>query len=515
MLGDAISMVIGIDARKFLKVMVIQSVAFGLLLSGCQTTQGKNSNKDFLSGVGAVAATAGCLFLTNKMNNAERAVTCAAVGAAGYFAGGAIGKYFDDRAKEIEKAAKENDAVVEQSAINVWDNPNKEKSTNNKNNEESKDQLAFKAIVHSNSHFDTGSSALTYNGKEFYSKTADAFSRDGKRSVVIIGHTDNEGDSKFNQQLSENRAKEVGKIFRSKGFDPNNIYYMGAGESEPVASNATAEGRSKNRRVEIVDAYSDRGIITSRSISRKEVKESYSASKSKDESIPKPPSNTYTLQSGPKVSGVDFGGVPASDDPWPQVFSDEAVKEKSFIGSIFSNPAHASELIPPFLNDELDSGGSIKRLADSKEIDYRPSDFLEGHGSKNPVYGQVGNHFIVAEPVGILDDYSVGPTARMFVFLNFSSSSNGKDADTEVGGIAKVYQGLHNALYRWHADKNHHGLIGMDILMPVPEEGSLPNGGFKEFKVYGKLYYQRNGKIFVQKMNLKTKLVKTKLDGGI
>ena len=68
--------------------------------------------------------------------------------------------------------------------------------------------------------------------------------------IVITGHTDNFGTETYNLNLSNNRAKAVNNYLTEKGIAPQRITYSGAGSSEPVADNSTAQGRSLNRRVE-------------------------------------------------------------------------------------------------------------------------------------------------------------------------------------------------------------------------------------------------------------------------
>ncbi len=69
--------------------------------------------------------------------------------------------------------------------------------------------------------------------------------------IIAIGHTDSIGSDAYNQKLSVRRAEAVKAYLVSKGIEPNRIYTEGKGKSQPIASNSTAEGRAKNRRVEI------------------------------------------------------------------------------------------------------------------------------------------------------------------------------------------------------------------------------------------------------------------------
>jgi outer membrane protein OmpA-like peptidoglycan-associated protein len=68
----------------------------------------------------------------------------------------------------------------------------------------------------------------------------------------VSGHTDNSGSDKQNQQLATQRAKAVGDYLANSGINPARINVVGRGESQPIATNDTAEGRASNRRVEIV-----------------------------------------------------------------------------------------------------------------------------------------------------------------------------------------------------------------------------------------------------------------------
>jgi OmpA-OmpF porin, OOP family len=69
--------------------------------------------------------------------------------------------------------------------------------------------------------------------------------------VIAIGHADSVGSDAYNQRLSVRRSESVKAYMVSKGIEPNRVYTEGKGEKQPVADNKTADGRAKNRRVEI------------------------------------------------------------------------------------------------------------------------------------------------------------------------------------------------------------------------------------------------------------------------
>jgi len=69
--------------------------------------------------------------------------------------------------------------------------------------------------------------------------------------IIAVGHTDSVGSVAYNQRLSIRRAEAVKAYLVSKGIERNRVYTEGKGKSQPVADNKTAQGRAKNRRVEI------------------------------------------------------------------------------------------------------------------------------------------------------------------------------------------------------------------------------------------------------------------------
>jgi OOP family OmpA-OmpF porin len=69
--------------------------------------------------------------------------------------------------------------------------------------------------------------------------------------IIAVGHTDSVGTDAYNDKLSVRRAESIKAYLTSKGLEANRVYTEGKGERQPVADNKTAEGRAKNRRVEI------------------------------------------------------------------------------------------------------------------------------------------------------------------------------------------------------------------------------------------------------------------------
>jgi outer membrane protein OmpA-like peptidoglycan-associated protein len=76
-------------------------------------------------------------------------------------------------------------------------------------------------------------------------------------NILIIGHTDNTGPATYNMDLSIRRAGTVKTYLTSNGVDGSRLSTQGKGQTEPIADNSTADGRAKNRRVEIVIVAND------------------------------------------------------------------------------------------------------------------------------------------------------------------------------------------------------------------------------------------------------------------
>ena len=100
--------------------------------------------------------------------------------------------------------------------------------------------------------FDTGSYTLKPGAREKLAKISGIVLAHPGLMLQIEGHTDSVGGDEFNQQLSERRASSVREFLAEQGVSPSSISARGFGKTQPVASNETAEGRQRNRRVELV-----------------------------------------------------------------------------------------------------------------------------------------------------------------------------------------------------------------------------------------------------------------------
>ena len=99
--------------------------------------------------------------------------------------------------------------------------------------------------------FDFDKSVLKPEGKAKLDDLVSKMSGLNLEVIIAVGHTDSVGGDAYNQKLSVRRSEAVKSYLVSKGVEKNRVYTEGKGEKQPVADNKTAEGRAKNRRVEI------------------------------------------------------------------------------------------------------------------------------------------------------------------------------------------------------------------------------------------------------------------------
>jgi outer membrane protein OmpA-like peptidoglycan-associated protein len=189
----------------------------GAFASGC-AAPGRNT----AIGAGAGAAT-GAAVGGIVGHQSHKTGQGAAIGAAaGALLGSGIGYYLDRQKAELDKVA-ETKRTEEGLLLNL------------------KNDILF----------DTDSAALKPAAKDQLAEIAGILAKYPKDAVTVKGHTDSTGEAKHNQVLSEKRAAAVKGYLAEKGVSPQSMVARGFGESLPVASNDTTEGRAKNRRVEL------------------------------------------------------------------------------------------------------------------------------------------------------------------------------------------------------------------------------------------------------------------------
>ncbi len=212
-----------------MKKLVITSLVAAALavagLSGCAdmtpTQKGTAQGAGIGAGLGALigAATGG------SKGAAQGAVLGGAVGAGG---GYLWSKKMQDQKIAMEKATAGTGVAVSQTADN-----------------------RLKLDIPSDISFDVGRSAIKSNFAPVLNHFATSLNQNPITTVTIIGHTDSTGSDAINNPLSFDRANAARDYLVSHGVAAQRIATDGRGSREPIANNATEQGRAQNRRVEI------------------------------------------------------------------------------------------------------------------------------------------------------------------------------------------------------------------------------------------------------------------------
>lgn len=100
--------------------------------------------------------------------------------------------------------------------------------------------------------FETDKANLRPEGMQQVNEFAEIIQQYEPSTVFIEGHADNQGGEVYNQALSERRANTVRNVLITKGVEPERLVIKSFGENEPIATNATSQGRQQNRRVELI-----------------------------------------------------------------------------------------------------------------------------------------------------------------------------------------------------------------------------------------------------------------------
>lgn len=211
---------------------ILTGISVVALLGACTTTDPYSSTPRRNNiGTGAIAGAIGGAvlgYLTNTSNSEEgrkNALIGAGIGALG---GAAVGAYMDRQQRELE-------AQLSGSGVGVV---------------RQGDNLVLR--MPSDVTFASNQSSINPAFHATLDDVAAVLNRYDQSIVDIIGHADSDGAEDYNLNLSRQRASSVAQYLVSRNVLADRLYVDGRGETQPVASNATAEGKAQNRRVEIL-----------------------------------------------------------------------------------------------------------------------------------------------------------------------------------------------------------------------------------------------------------------------
>ena len=200
---------------------LVATVAAALLLGGCANMSERQKGTAVGAGIGA-----GVGAVIGKTTGGKAGTGAVVGGAIGAVAGNLWSKRMEDKRREMEQATAGTGVTVART-----------------------DDNQLRVNLPGDISFDTGRSIIRPDMAPILSKFAQGL--DGSMNVQITGHTDSQGSDAINNPLSKDRADAVRDYLVAQGVPATRISTAGRGEHQPIADNTTAEGRAKNRRVEI------------------------------------------------------------------------------------------------------------------------------------------------------------------------------------------------------------------------------------------------------------------------
>ncbi|MFZ3086799.1 MAG: OmpA family protein [Methylotenera sp.] len=544
------------ENNKFDFRPVVTAIISTLVLQGCASQNGqqlsiKDSFKSTFAnddpcansarniGIVAGAILGGIVGSQVSKNKSMGAVLGLGLGGA---LGGFIGSEVDDRQCEISKIAKKYNLDMQVTPLSVATaNPTTPTSTETTSDTTAKKPdgkqkvgLSVSVIdVDGKPQFNSGSGDLQPDARVHFNEIAERYSARNqteilgkgktvqdrtniyeelsKKRILLIGHTDDTGNSKLNAELSEKRAKSVAELFKSAGVGESQLYYQGAGETMPIDDNATPEGRAKNRRVEIVDladddsfklylqnkraktefyrpvetaskvatipqATSNKPAIaatsTTEPIPARKVKKLILANKSDNQKIATKQqtvaANSIVNKPEKVRTWIDFGGSPVTA---ANQVADIGHVEKAKAKFSFINDAQASDMrnISQCNLDRPRESGAVKYLKDDKE--YSTSEYLPGVYNSSWA-GKANGHLIALTHVAVLRDGNT--LARKPDFLIYSDYQTGSNAKPiyATNPSVNVYRGDKAMIYRVF---DSGPVQCMDVVIPNNDPKEAPN----------------------------------------
>lgn len=354
------------------------------------------------------------------------------------------------------------------------------------------DRVGMKVSVKDNGRqFMSGSEALTSEALGYFRQIADQYSHDqlknrlspsaskeeveaveslkGKR-ILLVGHTDDIGSSALNADLSERRAKAVAKIFEERGISKEQLFFQGVGETLPMADNRTKEGRTKNRRVEIIDladninlqgylatrkpalAYyrnSPANVIAASTTPASETKVFDERTYGMKQSTKNSDSTASSRNDMPDVgafgaaAAIDFGGEPVGNRTKPVDIG--KLPSATGVFSIISSAQADEPMAGSCTQDRPRVSRGVKSLKDGQE--FAPRYYLRGF-SDVTWSGMANGQLVTLANVAVLKDG--GTPARhpkLLVYRDYKGDVGAKSSYSSAPAV-NAYRGDKGVLYR-------------------------------------------------------------------
>jgi len=549
--------------RAIFKWLVTALVPVALISSSAATAKDKDDCKGtagtIIGGVAGVMLGVGLVALSGGKK--RLAVGAAIIGGG---LGALLGRSIDQRRCRLRKIAKANKLdmqITEIAAADVAEDGGSSSASGGTSDSSagggekanSKTPATAGLVVSlrdDGRQFEVGSDKLTADAEKYFGAIADTYAAKDEekalganateeqkaalyalqqRVILLVGHTDDVGDSAFNAALSERRARAVAALFRTHGVPEDKIYFQGAGEMLPIDDNRTDSGRARNRRVEILDLVDTQALASflNKRIPRVEnyrpVEVASSAAPEPEMPAVKaprpirarhsearrspppaavpaahpptvtarrsPPPPKLRLPASQASAELDFGGRPAQSGNGPDI--GQLVRSRG-ISAFFIPSAHAATLngsgIASCAHDRPRYAYAVKSLRTGSPLAFSTGDFMTGLYDTS-WSAMAGPHLVALTHVNILRDGGVPATRpTLMVFANYPKQARrGLKPSLAIQPHVNVYRGERGVLFRVFAGEARN-MRCIDMVLP-------PAGGFSA--PMSTLSYTKDGRSYL------------------
>lgn len=415
-------------------------------------------------------------------------------GAVGAGLGGLIGHNIDQRRCELHRLAQQHGVELETAALEITDSQGQ------------KHTIGLQVQTPENTQFfATGNERPTARGTRFYAEMAQRYrmavpgetpqqtaARLQAMRLLLVGHTDDEGSTQRNADLSEKRARAVAEIFSQNGFSRDQIFFQGAGELFPLANNNSEIGRNKNRRVEVLDLNTDAALdhylknrqsnlayfrpakttqakdFVAPQADKKKINEKRVAPKQQQQPSPKSNPSVIEKISNPKSEKAvvaaqnkaksseavenkgdllfDFGGQPIQANQASVPNIGQPTLQNGGILSAILPSAHANNApLGSCLNDQYRASHGVKSLKTGKERS--GLDYMRGL-YKTSWETTINGHYIALNKVAVLEDGArPAMLPELLLYPNYDGNPKTKASWRSTAQV-NTYKGSTALLYR-------------------------------------------------------------------
>jgi outer membrane protein OmpA-like peptidoglycan-associated protein len=453
--------------KKYINRSVAIALTAPLILASCSSTSSLSNTT--LGCLGGAAIGSVAVFIDS--GDPGKAVLGGLIGGA---IGCAVGNYLVQREEKLAKLAEKNSFKPEFERISVT-----EEAGTSFSKDAYEDVIASQISINSeqplfaSNQASVNDFAKLKNLRAFLKGYVETIATGSK--IYVVGHTDSSGSAKYNQALSERRAKYIAQLLVEAGAERNAIYYEGVGESQPVARNQTEVDKAKNRRFELIDVIpkknKEKGKQQLNKAAIENVIQVAAAKKKRIDNVINTLPQTKKYKSGKKEakiamipqvkksrvsrgSSLDLGGVPLSsfdeqyvtaalgdapsDSSWSLFSQAHASTYSSFVGSCaYSDPVVQSKL-------KAFNGRPVRNAMVSESI---PN--LYG----TAWFGMAGETGVTLGPIGI-EKETLNPTHTPKISFYKNYNGKAKSSDYSYPVSVETYKGDGTVLVRMYGKSN-------------------------------------------------------------